>query len=255
MSEARPIPCAEVRLRLTAFTDGELEGEECWSIRRHLEACPPCGRSAALEQSFKKVLRDGLRSETAPSALASRIRSALAAGVGSTRPEAPTPVAGERARAWALWPLTVAGAGATIGGVLLGLWLAGGAGTFTGPGTGAVSSAAPAPGAAAGIDAGENSATLDLATVHLRCTIVCAACEAMNVPLQQQLACAGYGHLNGLRDDQGRLWHVFPPPREEALAREAGRLQDIQLRGRMVLVDGQAVEKLSYLMPRSVQFL
>ena len=233
MTETRSMRCDEVLERLTAYADGELAGEESWSIRRHLEACPPCGVRAEVEGGFKRVLGALLQREAAPASLGQRVRDALAReGSAAGRRDS-------RRRAWRLALAAAAGVVALAG---LAVWLAGRA-----PGLQEErESRAPVDGAAGGPGAG----SLALVSVHLRGTIVCAPCEAVHAPIEDQQRCWAYGHLNGVRDEQGRLWNLV---RREDAAPQAAALLDGRLRGRRVEVDGQAIERISYLIPTRVE--
>lgn len=248
MSEARQLACAEVRERLVAFLDGEVAGEECWSIRRHLEVCPPCEQRAGIERGFKKVLRERLGPERAPASLAARIREALARE-GSREARGAYGFSG--------WRLALAGVGYALAAFFLALWVTGR--PAVPPGAGPAGEQAHAPEAARGgaqavaaLSEGRSGA-LALVSVQLQGVLVCAPCERLHVPMQRQIRCEAYGHLNGLRDAQGRLWNLVLL---EPGGLEATRiLQDGSLRGRTVSVEGDAIEKFSYLIPRRAELM
>lgn len=240
MSEARDMPCAEVRQRMVAFVDGEIAGEESWIIRRHLDECPPCGQLAIVEQGFKRVLSDRLRRESAPEPLVERVRRALA--------QEPAPARRPAAPGWTGWRLGLAAASA-LAVVVVALWLGGLTGGARGP---AESGGASGP-VTANPEAVPRPEALALVPVHLRGTIVCAPCDRHRYPIEGQKLCEAYGHLNGVRDEQGRVWNLVEQqgeaPQADAL------LHDLRLRGRMVRVDGQAIEQLSYLIPTRAELL
>jgi Putative zinc-finger len=72
------VSCEDVRAKLTAYLDGELEGDRGSAIRGHLRGCEACRNMAADEAS----LRDGLRAlppVDPPHALWANIQNRLAA--------------------------------------------------------------------------------------------------------------------------------------------------------------------------------
>src|SRR5688572_16609012 len=52
-----PMKCESIRTQLTAYLDGELEGERGSAVRGHLRGCDACRQAA----SDEAALRDGLR--------------------------------------------------------------------------------------------------------------------------------------------------------------------------------------------------
>ena len=242
MSAASEPRCAEVRERLVAYLDEELPAEERQRLRGHLERCPPCEQRAGFERGFTSLLRQRLNVEAAPESLARRVRRALDE---EAQREAP-------ARAGVFgWRLALGmGGGYALAALFLVLWLAGPALRHAAPGmdAGQPARAEGGPGAPGPAVAGQ---AVDLLPVHvlLRGTIVCATCEKFGVPMERQQKCEAYGHFNGLRDEQGRLWFVA----EEGGGEEV--LHDGRLRGRLVQVDGEVLEGLNYLLPRTVQLL
>jgi anti-sigma factor (TIGR02949 family) len=72
------VTCDDVRPQLTAYLDGELEGDRGSAVRGHLRGCDAC-RSAAHDEA---ALRDGLRAlpqQEAPPELWARVQRELAA--------------------------------------------------------------------------------------------------------------------------------------------------------------------------------
>jgi predicted anti-sigma-YlaC factor YlaD len=71
------VTCDDVRPKLTAYLDGELEGDRGSAVRGHLRGCEPC-RTAANDEA---ALRDGLRALPtldAPSGMWAKIQTQLA---------------------------------------------------------------------------------------------------------------------------------------------------------------------------------
>jgi anti-sigma factor RsiW len=71
------VTCDDVRPRLTAYLDGELEGDRGSAVRGHLRSCEAC-RTAANDEA---ALRDGLRAMPtldAPSGMWAKIQTQLA---------------------------------------------------------------------------------------------------------------------------------------------------------------------------------
>jgi len=72
------MPCDRVRAQLTAYLDGELDGERGTLVRGHLRGCEPCRQVA----SDEATLRDGLRALPAhdpPSSMWIGVQARLAA--------------------------------------------------------------------------------------------------------------------------------------------------------------------------------
>lgn len=75
--------CDEALANLYVYIDRELDEAEMSRIRRHLEDCPPCGRTFDFEARLKLVVRERLQ-EDVPQSLVNRIHSALHPGHSPT---------------------------------------------------------------------------------------------------------------------------------------------------------------------------
>jgi anti-sigma factor (TIGR02949 family) len=69
--------CAEIDARVTPFVDGEIGPAEQEEIGRHLDACPPCRRSAVAERAGRQLVREhaGHLIAEAPESLRARCRA------------------------------------------------------------------------------------------------------------------------------------------------------------------------------------
>jgi mycothiol system anti-sigma-R factor len=64
--------CRDAEARLYEYLDGEMSRFRRWRLRRHLEACPPCGDGFSFEARLKQKVRDGCADEV-PEELWNRI--------------------------------------------------------------------------------------------------------------------------------------------------------------------------------------
>lgn len=69
--------CQEAKPLLSAFADGELNGEAGSSVGAHIARCPACARQAEEHRTLKGKLRAAVSTQTAPTGLETRIRSRL----------------------------------------------------------------------------------------------------------------------------------------------------------------------------------
>ena len=68
--------CGSIPWELSAYLDGELTVWRRWTIRRHLNRCPPCARGFDFEVELRQVISVKCRDE-APVELRRRIAEAL----------------------------------------------------------------------------------------------------------------------------------------------------------------------------------
>ncbi|ADG89620.1 anti-sigma factor RsrA [Thermobispora bispora] len=66
-------PCSEVLEKVYTYLDGELDGEACAEIRRHLAECGPCFEEYGLEQAIKELIAKKCGCEPVPAALRTKI--------------------------------------------------------------------------------------------------------------------------------------------------------------------------------------
>lgn len=69
--------CEEVRARVTAYVDDELDPVEGAEVAAHLEACPECARLEAAERSVRSAVAEMGTYHRAPHALRARVLGAL----------------------------------------------------------------------------------------------------------------------------------------------------------------------------------
>ncbi|MEE9230289.1 MAG: zf-HC2 domain-containing protein [Acidobacteriota bacterium] len=232
MKTALPDNCREVRQQLSAYIDEELSAEELSGVERHVATCAPCREQAEVERSFTGELRARRLGEAAPAGLMRKVRRGL-------EQEAARESRGAGFAAWpGRWRLALAGVGYGLALVFAIMWL-----------DGKVPAPRPAGGVATPGAAESGGRAWVPATVELRGWVVCAICDEAGVPVEQHILCDTYGHFNGLRDDQGRLW---------LLVQNKGRNPDLQaheMRGREVAVQAEAFEDVGYLIARNVHEL
>lgn len=232
MRTALPDSCRQVHECLTAYVDEELSAEELSSVNRHIAACGACRDRAGVERSFTEALRARQLREQAPPWLMQKVRRGL-------EQEAARQSRSAGLAAWAGgWRLALAGAGYALALVFAILWL-----------DGNVPALRPAGGAATPGAVESGGRAWVPASMQLRGRVVCAICDEAGVPVEQHILCDTYGHFNGLRDDEGRLW---------LLVQNQGRnpeLQDYAMRGRRVAVQAEAFEDVGYLIARNVHEL
>ena len=76
--------CEKAIYRVYSYLDGELTVWRRWTIRRHLDKCPPCAHGYDFELELRQVVLRGCREEV-PADLRRRIAEAL----GETPPPDP----------------------------------------------------------------------------------------------------------------------------------------------------------------------
>jgi mycothiol system anti-sigma-R factor len=67
--------CTDIRNRLPAYLDQELDAANVAAIDQHLAACEACSAAFARQSGLRRALREQLTYHRAPAGLASRIRS------------------------------------------------------------------------------------------------------------------------------------------------------------------------------------
>lgn len=102
--------CEDIRGRLWAWLDGELDPEGRAEVAAHLERCAECARDAASARALLEAVREGAR-ETAPPELAARVE-AIVRGAAAAR-GAPRAAPGRPRRRWP-WLVPLAAALAAI---------------------------------------------------------------------------------------------------------------------------------------------
>jgi mycothiol system anti-sigma-R factor len=68
--------CEKATYRVYRYLDGELTVYRRWSIRRHLDKCPPCAQGFDFELELRQVVSSKCRDEV-PDTLRRRIAQAL----------------------------------------------------------------------------------------------------------------------------------------------------------------------------------
>jgi mycothiol system anti-sigma-R factor len=68
--------CEKAIYRVYTYLDGELTVWRRWTIRRHLDKCPPCAHGYDFEIELRQVVSRGCRDEV-PADLRRRIAEAL----------------------------------------------------------------------------------------------------------------------------------------------------------------------------------
>ena len=106
--------CEDVRERLSAFLDDELDPLASREIQQHLDTCPACGDALGRMRELSERFRADAPYYTAPDSL--RVRVTQAAWNDASRGRVPGPRMGAAARGWL-------GAAATVVVVLGGAWL------------------------------------------------------------------------------------------------------------------------------------
>jgi mycothiol system anti-sigma-R factor len=69
--------CEKAIYRVYRYLDGELTVWRRWTVRRHLQRCPPCAQGYDFELVLRRVVSSKCHDE-APDALRARIEQALA---------------------------------------------------------------------------------------------------------------------------------------------------------------------------------
>ena len=68
--------CDKASYRVYRYLDGELTFYRRWTIRRHLDKCPPCGQAFDFELELRQVVSSKCRDEV-PEEVRRRIAEAL----------------------------------------------------------------------------------------------------------------------------------------------------------------------------------
>lgn len=71
-------PCDQIKARLTAYIDHEVDEAQAGEIAAHLEKCPPCAEAAHEESAIKQIVHTRARMVPAAPHLRARIRRQLA---------------------------------------------------------------------------------------------------------------------------------------------------------------------------------
>ena len=74
--------CRAVLERLYLYLDGEIAGEECFTIQVHLEECNGCLHRYGFERDFKELIHRKCREGSIPEGLAQRIRANIRTALG-----------------------------------------------------------------------------------------------------------------------------------------------------------------------------
>jgi mycothiol system anti-sigma-R factor len=119
--------CAEFKLMVHAFVDGEFDAREQVEAEQHLDACPRCRELARHTALFRATLQASYTPERAPDALRARIMASLQQQAQAELAAAPVPApalapavaAAPRRRAWAPWAAAAALAALTVGAATL----------------------------------------------------------------------------------------------------------------------------------------
>ena len=69
--------CTDIRSRLPAYLDQELDAANVVAIDQHLAACDACSAAFARQSGLRRALREQLTYHRAPAGLASRIRAQM----------------------------------------------------------------------------------------------------------------------------------------------------------------------------------
>lgn len=72
------LPCNEATEHLWEYVDGELSGQDCARIKKHVETCPPCGQLFHDERKVKDVVARACGCESAPQDLRGRVVAMVA---------------------------------------------------------------------------------------------------------------------------------------------------------------------------------
>lgn len=72
-----PIDCQQVLRDIQTYLDGEVAGEACDEIERHLGACGPCLDRADFLRGLRELLRAKCGCDEVPPELEARVRSLL----------------------------------------------------------------------------------------------------------------------------------------------------------------------------------
>ena len=78
--DSRRRGCELVRAELDSYLGGELGAMACERLLEHLEFCGPCAEALAARRRVRRLLQRAAGRETAPPALAARIRDLIRAG-------------------------------------------------------------------------------------------------------------------------------------------------------------------------------
>lgn len=71
-------PCNEATEHLWEYVDGELGVQDCARIKKHVEACPPCGQLFQAERKVKDAVARACGCESAPQDLRGRVVAMVA---------------------------------------------------------------------------------------------------------------------------------------------------------------------------------
>ena len=83
--------CDKASYRVYGYLDGELTVWRRWTIRRHLDKCPPCAQGFDFEIELRQVIVDEVPRRGARRSCSRRIAEALGAPI---RPTTPAPRSG-----------------------------------------------------------------------------------------------------------------------------------------------------------------
>jgi mycothiol system anti-sigma-R factor len=72
--------CRRILREIELYLDGEIAGDRCGQIERHLTGCGSCLRHLDFQRELKLLIRRKCRAEGVPPELIERIRSALESG-------------------------------------------------------------------------------------------------------------------------------------------------------------------------------
>ena len=65
--------CVQTMIKLSRYLDRELTDDEIVEVKRHLAACPPCGRHLRFEEDVRRLVRMKATGDCAPARLRSLI--------------------------------------------------------------------------------------------------------------------------------------------------------------------------------------
>jgi hypothetical protein len=174
--------CRQVHARLTAMLHGELDPTETRQVEHHVASCNPCGRLLQFDRDFELRLRN-VPAATAPARLRLRLQSELQT---STR----SPFAAKRLVRPALWAASGALAAALV--LLVAL-----------PRQPRSSPSVRVP-------------------AEITATVVCLGCVSRPETISLHAQRRGHDHVNGLRDGEGRLWHILDAPQRLEILSDDG---------------------------------